>query len=173
MENIRRGRVPNYWSVQKYTKDTLKRWQLCFTVEYATIPAKYRPESVCLPMLASVIAGLAESPSFSKFRWQCDGLPAQICSSCSNNVRTIEDVLQCLKEMRNSAKKVVEHFLGQSENLKRMKDTSGPNVDVSPDNARSRPAAKRRTPLTPRQLNFEPTENDEIHCTLFYSHKLL
>lgn len=104
---------------------------------------------------------------------QGDGLPAQICSSCSNKVRTIEDALQCLKEMRNSAKKVVEHFLGQSENLKRMKDTSGPNVDVSPDNARSRPAAKRRTPLTPRQLNFEPTENDEIHCTLFYSHKLL
>ena len=52
-----------------------------------------------------------------------DGLPAQICSSCSTKVRTIEDSLECLLEMRQSAKRVMEHFLGRSETLKRMKDT--------------------------------------------------
>ena len=35
-----------------------------------------------------------------------DGLPAQICSSCSTKVRTIEDSLECLLEMRQSAKEL-------------------------------------------------------------------
>ena len=64
-----------------------------------------------------------------------DGLPAQICSSCSTKVRTIEDSLECLLEMRQSAKMVMEHFLGRSETLKRMKDTSGSDVVVSPHTA--------------------------------------
>ena len=38
--------------------------------------------------------------------------------------------------------------------MKQVKDTSGLDVDDSPHTARSRPAAKRATPLTSRQLNF-------------------
>ena len=68
----------------------------------------------------------------------------------------------------------MEHFLGRSETLKRMKDTSGSDVDVSPHTARSRPAAKRRTPLTPRQLNFETVQSIEEPaencCKLFDSY---
>ena len=76
-----------------------------------------------------------------------DGLPAQICSSCSTKVRTIEDSLECLLEMRQSAKRVMEHFLGRSETLKRMKDTSGSDVDVSPHTAIS---SKPSSSLVPR-----------------------
>ena len=40
--------------------------------------------------------------------------------------------------MRQPAKRVMEHFLGRSETLKRMKDTSGSDVDVPPHTARSK-----------------------------------
>ena len=105
------------------------------------------------------------TPAGIRDRWACrltevlevptsrgDGLPAQICSSCSIKIRTIEDALQCLKNMVASIKKTTECFRGQSATMKRVKDTSG--LEVSPHTARSRPAAKRATPLAPRQLNF-------------------
>ena len=66
----------------------------------------------------------------------------------------IEDALQCLKNMVASFKKTTECFREQSGTMKRIKDTSGLDDDDSPHTARSRPSAKRATPLTPRQLTF-------------------
>ena len=92
-----------------------------------------------------------------------DGLPAQICHRCSIKIKSIEESLRNLEEMRQSAKSMIECFCrpnAEANSVKRAKDTSG--MDVSPQTARSLPAAKRRPRLQPRQLQFNP---NEVPCT--------